>query len=129
MNKPKIMCILGQYPQISETYVQTEIDAVSAEYEMVVISLNDIDRGNKPGGGPGQPPQLTSYREHNPFLAVNKFDHLCNAVKMFRPGVIHSHWLIHLPLLHRLAMETGTPYTVRAHSFDAIPSGNPVSHS
>lgn len=128
------MYILGHYPQISETYVQTEIDAVSDKYEVVVISLHDVDAGNEAARRGGNNlkndlQRITKYRGHNPYLVVNRFEHLCNAVKMFRPDVIHSHWLIHLPLLHRLAVETDTPYTVRAHSFDAIPSTNPVSHS
>jgi hypothetical protein len=131
MNKPRIMYILGHYPQISETYVQTEIDAVSEQYDVIVISLHDVEQSNAAAKQDVTNPLffVTKYNKHNPYLVVNKFEQLCNAVAMFRPDVIHTHWLIRLPLVYELAKRTQIPFTVRAHSFDTIPSDNPISHS
>ncbi|MGB1884982.1 MAG: hypothetical protein ACPHUF_13835, partial [Gammaproteobacteria bacterium] len=112
--KPKVMYVLRQYPQISETYVQTEIDAVSDEFEVIVIAIQDSKKnGNTP------------YRNHNPYLALNDINQIGNAIEMFKPTVLHTHWLLSLPVVHALAKHFELPFTVRAHSFDTIPSEGP----
>ncbi|MGR8919472.1 MAG: glycosyltransferase [Gammaproteobacteria bacterium] len=114
MSKPRVMYVLRQYPQVSETYVQTEIDAVSEDFEVIVIALNDAAKiGN------------TAYQQHNPYLVINDIGQLQNAVRMFRPQVLHTHWMISAPLVYRLAKTLNVPFTVRAHSFDTLPSEGP----
>lgn len=110
MSKSKIMYILKHYPQISETYIQTEIDAVSEDFEVIVITLSEAGKGSG----------TSSYKQHNPFLVINDIQQLYNAIQMFKPQVLHTHWSISLPLIYSLAKKFGIPFTLRAHSFDTI---------
>jgi hypothetical protein len=112
MNKPRILYILPEYPQISETYMQVEINALCGEYEIHIISLQEPD---------------LSYKNHHPYQRMADPARIREAVEEFRPAVIHSHWLYkHVPLIGELARQTNVPFTIRAHSFDSIwkqPSG------
>lgn len=114
MNKPTVMYILRQYPQISETYIQTEMDAVSDEFEVIVIALQDAAKNGN-----------TGYANHLPYLVINDLGQIANAIKMFKPQVLHTHWLISLPLIVDIARAMHIPFTVRAHSFDTIVSDQP----
>jgi glycosyltransferase involved in cell wall biosynthesis len=117
MNKPKVMYILRQYPQISETYIQTEIDAVSDDFEVIVIALQDAGKAGN-----------TTYERHTPYLVINDLSQLSNAVRMFRPQLLHTHWLISLPLVSRIAKTFNLPFTVRAHSFDTLSDDPRLAH-
>jgi len=103
------MYILRQYPQTSETYIQTEIDAVSSEYEIIVIAF-------KQSGKDG----TATYKEHTPYLVINDSGQIDNAIRMFKPQVLHTHWAISMPFIYNLAKKFDIPFTVRAHSFDAM---------
>lgn len=106
MSKPRVMIILNAYPQVSETYHKTEIEALRDEYEVGIISLKKSD---------------LSYRNHNPYRLITDPAAVREAVEEFRPHVLHSHWLSqHISLVADLARRTGVPFTVRAHSFDSI---------
>ena len=75
------MYILRQYPQISETYIQTEIDAVSSEYEVIVIAFQQSGKNG-----------TATYKEHTPYLVIKDAEQIDNAIRMFRPQVLHTHW-------------------------------------
>jgi hypothetical protein len=114
MAKPRVMYIVYHYPQISETYIKTEIEAVQDECEMKVISLN---RGD------------VTYRNHAPFLLTDDPARIREAVEEFRPHVLHTHWLTQVPTLAYFAgyfrdspAKGQVPFTVRAHSFDVLGS-------
>ena len=47
MDKPRILYILPHYPQISERYMQVEINALRDEYEIKIISLKEPDLSYK----------------------------------------------------------------------------------
>lgn len=106
MNKPRILYILPEYPQISETYMQVEINALRDEYEIKIISLTEPD---------------LSYKNHDPYQLMADPAQIREAVEEFRPAIIHSHWLYkHVLLIGELARQTNVPFTIRAHSFDSI---------
>ena len=106
MNRPRILYILPEYPQISETYMQVEINALRDEYEIKIISLKE--------------PNL-SYKNHDPYQLMTDPAQIREAIEEFRPAIIHSHWLYkHVPLIGDLARQTNVPFTIRAHSFDSI---------
>ena len=119
MNKPKVMYILGHYPQISETYIQAEIEAVSEQYEVIIIALNDVNNDDS----------ITQYKHHNPYIVAEGFDRLCYAIEMFKPQLLHTHWLIRLSIVSAAAKKYDIPFTMRAHSFDTMPSSSPNSNS
>src|SRR5215470_14594940 len=106
MNKPRILYILPEYPQISETYMQVEIDVLRDEYEIKIISLTEPD---------------LSYKNHDPYQLVADPARIREVIEEFRPAVMHSHWLYkHVSLISDLARQTHVPFTVRAHSFDSL---------
>jgi hypothetical protein len=106
MNKPRILYILPHYPQMSETYMQVEINALRDEYEIHIISLKEPD---------------LPYKNHDPYHLMADPAPIREAIEEFRPSVIHSHWLHrHVPLISDLAKQTNVPFTIRAHSFDSI---------
>ncbi|HKE18335.1 MAG TPA: hypothetical protein VKB80_25830 [Kofleriaceae bacterium] len=106
--RPRVLCILWHYPQLSEQYMETELRALSRDHELCVVSLHETES------------YLVSYREHLPFHVARNFGALAELADEFRPDVLHGHWLMVLPVLHQLARARGVPFTLRAHSFDTI---------
>jgi glycosyltransferase involved in cell wall biosynthesis len=114
MAKPRVTYIVYHYPQISETYIKTEIEAVRDECDIQVVSLNRAD---------------VTYRNHPPFLQTDDPARIREAIEEFRPHVLHTHWLTQVPTLAYFAgyfrdspAKGQIPFTVRAHSFDVLGS-------
>ena len=105
MIKPRIMYIVHEFPQISQTYIRAELEALIEDYEISVISIHDPD---------------IAYKEHVPFRKITDIGRMREAVEEFKPDILHSHWLQQIRYLAPLSRETGVPYTIRAHSFDSI---------
>ena len=103
--KFRVMYILKNYPQASETYIKTEIEAV---HEICEIKIIATKRAN------------LAAKNHEPYRYLNDFSMMREAVEEFRPDVLHSHWFHSIKLLGKLARKTGVPFTVRGHSFDSI---------
>lgn len=104
----RVLMILDSYPQLSQTYVQTEIDALLPEHEIRVISR----RG----------PDLAS-SHHLDYVQTQSPREMRELIDAFRPHVLHTHWMQNVRLVAKLARATGTPFTVRAHSFDVLKRG------
>lgn len=110
--RTRVLYILERYPQLSETYIKTEIEAVRDDYEIRVVSLN---LANLPA------------RNHHPYEHVTQGERLREIIEEFRPHVMHTHYFKNIPLLSTIATSMSLPYTVRAHSFDVLgPSRVPV---
>jgi Glycosyl transferase 4-like domain len=106
------MYILKNYPQSSETYIKTEIEAVRELCEIKIISTK---HANLPA------------KNHEPYRYVEDLSLMREAIEEFRPDVLHSHWFHSVKLIGKLARKTGVPFTVRGHSFDSIwPEGESV---
>ena len=107
--KGRVTYILSHYPQVSQTYIQAELDAVKHDYEIQIISFGKPD---------------TPYRHHLPFRYIDQPEAILEAVQDFRPDVIHSHWLRNTRTAGYVAgffsSRFKTPFTVRAHSFDVL---------
>jgi Glycosyltransferase Family 4 len=101
----KILYVLYEYPQLSQTYIKTEIEALKARHEVEIISLG--------------PPDL-AYQNHQPFQVFSSLKEIVTKIHAFKPDVIHSHWLQMAPVLYKIARKTKVPYTIRAHSFDVL---------
>jgi hypothetical protein len=99
------MYILKNYPQISETYIKTEIEAVREVCEVRIIATK---RANMPA------------KNHEPYRYTEDLGVICEAIEEFQPDVLHSHWFHSVKVLGKLARKTGVPFTVRGHSFDSI---------
>jgi hypothetical protein len=101
----RVMYLLKNYPQMSETYIKTEIAAVQPYCEVNIIATK---QANLPA------------QKHEPYRYTDDLGRIREAIEEFRPNVLHSHWLHSVKLLGKLARQTGVPFTVRAHSFDSI---------
>lgn len=104
--KPRVMYVVRNFPQISQTYIRSEIEALQADYEISVVTLT---KPNVP------------YARHVPFREIADPHEVREAIQQFRPDVLHSHYLNQCEIYEAL-LERGleTPYTFRAHSFDTL---------
>jgi hypothetical protein len=113
MTKLKVMYILDEFPQISETYIRSEIEALSRECEIRVISLREAD---------------TPYISTVPYQLLQDPVIIREVIDEFDPHVLHGHWLQQTRILAYFAgyfgddrtAHSAIPFTVRAHSFDTL---------
>lgn len=106
MSKKKILYVLNAYPQISETYIKVEIEALHHDYELAIISLK---KANYP------------YKNSHAFHNISDYEEILAFARQFKPDVIHTHWMhSQLKTVYQLAKDLNTPFTVRSHSFDIL---------
>ncbi len=115
MDRLRITYIVHHYPQISETYIQSEIESLAHDAKIQIISL--------------EPPDI-SFSKHSPYCQIEDVGETIEAIDAFQPHVLHSHWLFHARLLGYFAGYFGrrlsqgmVPFTIRAHSFDTLGPG------
>jgi hypothetical protein len=99
--------MLDRYPEASETYVKTELEAVTRDYDVRIIRRYDREL-------------LSSYSNHFPYELQPDADRVVEIVEEFRPQVIHSHYVREIKRVAAVAERTGVPYTIRSHSFDVL---------
>jgi glycosyltransferase involved in cell wall biosynthesis len=103
----KILIIVQAYPQISETYIKTEIEKLSETHEVEIVALSV---GDYP------------YRNRFPHIQLTNANekHIIEYIKNFSPDIIHGHYLMNLPIFFRLSQVLNRPFTFRSHSFDVL---------
>jgi Glycosyl transferases group 1 len=111
MSEFRVLYILKQFPQLSETYVKTEIEAIQGECSVFVVGMAEAD---------------LPYKNHARYRIESDWDRITKLIREFRPHVLHSHWLYNLWIVDYFARKTNTPFTIRAHSFDVLI--DPVEH-
>lgn len=104
---PKVVYLVKSFPQITQTYIKNEAEAMSEDFDVFVIA-------NKP---PNKP-----CKTHVPFEIIPDRDKVLERVKELKPDVLHTHWLYEAPLAGWVSKKAGIPFTVRAHSFDILPT-------
>jgi glycosyltransferase involved in cell wall biosynthesis len=112
MSRCRVLYLVHHFPQISETYIRSEIEAVGPECDIRVTSLHQAD---------------LAYKNHVPYQVTEDPDAIREQIEEFQPDVLHSHWLDQVPTLAYFAgalagspARRATPFTVRAHSFDTL---------
>jgi hypothetical protein len=107
MTKKRLLFVLNEYPQISETYIASEINALWNNFEIEVLSFNK--------------PDLT-YRHSVPYHHIPHTDRraIANLIKRFSPDIVHGHYIFLAELLRDVSKSFGVPFTSRAHSFDIL---------
>lgn len=112
MRKTRVLYILHHFPQISETYIRSEIEAIQEFCDVRVVSLRPAD---------------LAYSEHVPYDLTDSPQRIRSIIEEFAPDVLHAHWLQQVPALAYFGGyfdQGGTgraiPFTVRAHSFDTL---------
>jgi len=103
--KIKVMYIVFEFPQLSQTYIKNEIEALVDFAEINVISLA---------------PANLAYENYHSFTLLSKLKDIVEKIREFDPDVLHSHWINMTPIMNKISLLTGIPYTIRAHSFDVL---------
>ena len=103
--RPRVLYIVREYPQISQTYIKAEIEAIQERYEPRVVTLG---------------PANTAEPRHLPFTVTSQRQKIMEIIREFRPQVIHCHYLILGLLVGQIAAEAGLCFTMRSHSFDVL---------
>jgi len=110
--RPRILALLQRYPQLSETYIRTELEALREDHALEILGCQPVDLPDP---------------DHLPFEFTETWNDILNAIRAFKPHVIHSHYLVFADVVFEAARRTGVPFTIRAHSFDtAWQPGTPL---
>jgi hypothetical protein len=103
--RPRVLYVVRGFPQISQTYVKWELEAVAAAHDVKILS-------RKPANRP--------YAHHRPWTDIRSMEEAVAEAEAFRPDVIHTHYLNQVEFVAELSRRVGVPYTVRSHSFDVM---------
>jgi hypothetical protein len=103
--RPRVLYALWQYPQLSETYMETEIRCMRRWGVHV-----EIWRETTPAS-----PHRASVPIHDGTLA--------DAARRVQPDVIHVHWLNFAAAQQATLGDLGVPVTIRLHGFEVTPDG------
>jgi hypothetical protein len=105
--KARVLYLLRRYPQLSETYIETEIRAVARRHPIAIVALCRAEQTSA---------------ENHPFtrLEVGDDQGLRDIARKFQPTVLHGHYAHHTPALSRAPALLGIPFSVRAHSYDVL---------
>jgi len=105
--KPRVLYILERYPQLSETYILNEVENVREKYDIEIFTLRQAP---------------LPYENHQPYhLADGKTEEvLDNLRELFRPDIVHFHYIHIARMFLPFCQHYGIPFTVRMHSFDAL---------
>jgi hypothetical protein len=103
--KPRILYFLNRYPQLSETYIRTEISSLREDFDIFVVTAKPAD---------------VPYATNIPFVQTTDEDRIVGIVRDLNPRVLHAHYMSQAALVSRLAGAFGLPYTIRAHSCDVM---------
>jgi glycosyltransferase involved in cell wall biosynthesis len=98
--KPRVLYVLWQYPQLSETYIEGEIRCMLRWGAHIEVWRQT----------PPQTPHPSSVPIHDGPLA--------DVMRRVRPDVIHVHWLGFASRSVALLAGLGVPVTLRLHGFD-----------
>lgn len=102
--------IAWQYPLLCETYIETELTLLRERFDVKVFTERDPPSDHlKPDPCPHE-----THKDPEALLA---------ALRAFDPQLLHGHWLTQWGRMERMSEALGVPYTIRAHSFDTIPTG------
>lgn len=105
LRKPRVMILLADYPQIGQTQIKNEIEALEQDYEIGIVT---------------RAISQTRYANHRPHGLARTMEEFVAHVRAFRPDVLHAHYLSELAFLGELSRRTDVPFTVRTHSTDTI---------
>lgn len=105
--KPRVLYVLQEYPQVSETYIANELEALWDACEIRIVARTEASAG---------------YRNHFPFTLIPREDRdrLYAFAEAFRPDLVHAHYLHNAVTAHNLAVRLRAGFTLRLHSFDVL---------
>lgn len=101
--KPRVLYVLWQYPQLSETYIACEISCMLRWGVHVEVWRERAPAVSHP----------SSVQTHDGSLV--------DAVHRVRPDIIHIHWIGYVERHEKILSQIGLPVTIRLHGFDTTP--------
>lgn len=106
--RKKLLFLHYEYPQISQTYIETERRICGERYDVEVVCFNL--------------PNIAA-AVHAPFYVLKPYTipDLERVVRRISPVMIHGHFLHLARVLHKAASIAGVPFTLRTHSADVFP--------
>lgn len=114
MSKRRVLYVVHEFPQISQTYILNEIIALEADYDIRVVALKETDI-----------PIETDHKA----CVTKRFSRIVEIAQEFKPDILHSHYVLHGPLMLKLSERLGIPFTIRGHSFDVLSNPSRPSFS
>jgi hypothetical protein len=106
MARHRVLVLLRRYPQLTETYIETELRALHAKYDVHIVTRSL--------------PNLKSPEHHDFAHIPGPVDDVIDAASRFRPEVIHTHYLHSATEVAEVANAINTTFTIRAHSYDVL---------
>jgi glycosyltransferase involved in cell wall biosynthesis len=104
----RVLYVLRQYPQVTETYMETELRALEERGHTVeVIALNVATDPRR---------RTHSFR----FIPQADESAIAAAVAELQPDVVHSHELDTARRAYEASRAAGVPFTLRTHSYDVM---------
>ena len=107
--RPRVLVIVREYPQISQTYIKNEVETLARDHELCIIAVD---------------PANVADPEHLPYNTFKFREQFLRAISQFKPTLIHCHYLLMVALVGDLAEACGLSFTVRTHSFDVMETGS-----
>lgn len=108
LHAKRVLYILRQYPQVTETYIETELRVLEERGHSVdVIALNVASD-----------PRRRAHAFHH--IPQDDERAIAAAVRELAPDVVHSHELDTARRAHEASGAAGVPFTLRTHSYDVI---------
>lgn len=102
----RIMAILERYPQLSETYISTELFELEARGLLAgIVSMTAADM---------------PLAEPLPFVISVDETNIVRMARRREVDALHTHYLQMAPLVIRVADQLGIPFTLRTHSYDVL---------
>lgn len=100
VRRPRVLYVMWQYPQLSETYIETEIRCMQ-RWGVHVEVWHDVDVVSP------YPVSVTTHRGS-----------LEEAIRQSKADLVHVHWLSIAIEQHQSLAASGLPVTVRLHGFE-----------
>src|SRR5262245_30954467 len=113
MSRRGVLFLLRDFPQLSQTYIKTEIEAFQEDFELRVVALNRPD---------------VAHHSSVPYVHETDPARILDEARAFRPLLVHTHYLTMIRLVSSVCRHLGVPFTVRAHSTDCLRSPEGVRH-
>lgn len=128
--RPRILCIVVQYPNFSETYTHEEIRSLRAHDDIKIVTYK---AGSQPRRAPFSFDLVPYFGPCFVYGRIEDIDRelvrseskeflhkLGSVIEQFQPDVLHAHYLgMSLPL-RKLAERYKLPFTIRTHSMDVL---------
>lgn len=103
--RPRVLFLLEEYPQVGQTQIASEIEALEQDYEIGIFALR---RAALP------------YARHRPHRIIPTLAEIIADIGVFAPDVLHTHGLGMLGLVGEVSRISGIPFTLRTHSADTL---------